>query len=401
MRKILAPAIGLVAALVPSAALAATPPVDAVLVSQTADGGQGDSNSNSPAITPDGRFVVFGSNATNLVPGDTNGVYDLFVRDLQTGSLTLVSAGLDGAAANGASYEGRISDDGRFVAFYSGATNLVADDTDGVTDVFVRDLQEGTTTRVAPGAAQSLFPDISGNGRYVTFTTLNQLVTADTSAYTDDIYLWDRTTGEVELLTPGTTESINAAISADGRWVAMSAELTGTYGIKNNIYLLDRTTGDLSLISKAADGSPLAAGAHTPSVSDDGRFVSYGSNSQVYLADTETGTITLVSAAPDGTPANDFTFPGEISPDGRYVAYFATANNLTDTPLPAGYDAYTYLYDRESGTNALVSITPAGITNGWSAAVSAGGEYVAYETDNDVVEGDANGHGDVYRTQLS
>lgn len=411
-RRLAAASTGVVAALVPAVAATAAPVVGATLVSQTAAGVQGDAGSNDPAITPDGRFVAFGTNATNLVPGDTNGVYDLFVRDLETGALDLVSAGLDGAPANAAAYQARISDDGRFVTFYSDASNLVAGDTNGATDVFVRDRQEGSTTRLPAGAQSSLFPDISGNGRYVVYTTLNQLVPEDTDQYTYEIYLWDRTTGEVELLTPGTIESSEAAISVDGRFVALTAELTGVYGVRHNIYLLDRTTGDLTLAAKTADGTPAAEGSASPSVSDDGRYVSFGSKSgdlvpgdtngtsDIFLRDLQTGVTTLVSAAPDGTAGNDPSYGTEISPDGRYVAYFSLASNLTDTPLPA-WDAYAYLYDRETGTNTLVSTSPSGIGNAWSASVAGDGKFVAYASEGaGLVDGDDNDQQDVFVTQL-
>jgi Tol biopolymer transport system component len=411
-RRLMAASTGAVAALVPAAAAIAAPPVAAVLVSQTAQGVLGNAGSNSPAITPNGRFVAFGSNATNLVPGDTNGVYDLFVRDLETGALDLVSTGLDGAAANAASHQARISDDGRFVTFYSDATNLVADDTNGVTDVFVRDRQEGTTTRVPAGTNSSLFPDISGNGRYVVFTTLNQLLPEDTDQYTYEIYLWDRTNGEVELLTPGKTESSEAAISSDGRFVAMAAELTGVYGVRNNIYLLDRATGDLTPASTTADGTLAAEGAASPSVSDDGRYIAFGSksgdlvpgdtnsDSDIFLHDMQTGVTTLVSGAPDGTAGDSSSFGTDISSDGRYVGYFSLAANLTASSLPA-WDAYTYVYDRESGTNTLASISPSGIGNGWSASLSDGGKFVAYESEGaDLVDGDDNEQQDVFVTQL-
>ena len=128
-----------------------------------------------PAISADGRFVAFSSDATNLVPGDTNGTADVFVRDRQTGTTRRVSVGSGGAQGNGLSVDPAISADGRFVAFASDATNLVPGDTNGADDVFVRDRQTGTTRRVSVGSggAQgdrvSFDPAISADGRFVAF----------------------------------------------------------------------------------------------------------------------------------------------------------------------------------------------------------------------------------------
>ena len=129
------------------------------------------------AMSPDARFVAFASTATTLVPGDTNGVTDVFVRDRQAGTTTRASVGQGGAEANDASFDPAISDDGRYVAFWSSATTLVSGDTNGVADVFVRDMQTGTTTRasVGQGSAEandaSLLPYLSGDGRYLVFET--------------------------------------------------------------------------------------------------------------------------------------------------------------------------------------------------------------------------------------
>jgi Tol biopolymer transport system component len=114
-----------------------------------AAGTQGDGDSNNPSISTDGRYVTFYSAAANLVAGDTNGMFDIFMRDRQTGTTTLVSRDSTGVEGDGDSQYPSISADGRYVAFQSYATNLVAGDTNGKTDIFVRDRQTGTTTRVS------------------------------------------------------------------------------------------------------------------------------------------------------------------------------------------------------------------------------------------------------------
>ena len=159
-------------------------------VSVASSGVQGNGRSCCPSISADGRFVAFASEASNLVPGDTNGAWDVFVYDRQTGEITRVSVASDGAQGNGDSGGPAISADGRFVAFYSSASNLVPGDTNGVEDVFVHDRLTGQTTRVsvasdgAQGNDLSWQPSISADGRFVAFASrASNLVPGDTMAH--------------------------------------------------------------------------------------------------------------------------------------------------------------------------------------------------------------------------
>ena len=154
-----------------------------------------------PDVSANGRYVVFQSFATNLVPGDTNGTEDVSSHDRQTGVTELVSVGPGGVLGNANSVLPRVSADGRFVSFYSIASNLVAGDTNGATDVFVRDRQAGATTRVSVGTGNvqgnggSGVADISGDGQWVVFYSIaTNLVSGDTNAQSD-IFLHDRDTG--------------------------------------------------------------------------------------------------------------------------------------------------------------------------------------------------------------
>jgi Tol biopolymer transport system component len=166
-----------------------------------AAGTQGDGDSNNPSISTDGRYVTFYSAAANLVAGDTNGMFDIFMRDRQTGTTTLVSRDSTGVEGDGDSQYPSISADGRYVAFQSYATNLVAGDTNGMFDIFMRDRQTGTTTRVSrnsaglEGDAGSFDSSISADNRYVVFdSTATNLVAGDTNGKTD-IFVRDRQTG--------------------------------------------------------------------------------------------------------------------------------------------------------------------------------------------------------------
>jgi Tol biopolymer transport system component len=233
-----------------------------VRASLGASGVQGNGASGNASMSADGRYVAFLSQATNLVPGDTNGVLDVFVRDLQAGTTTLVSAGIGGVPADGASDSASISPDGRYVAFHSAATNLAYGDTNGIDDVFVRDLVTGVTTRESlassgtQGNASSYSPSISRGGRFVVFVSdATNLVPGDTNGVAD-VFVHDRLTGQT------TRESVSStgaqgdqasafyhyfgppAISADGRLVVFDSLATtlvdsDTNGV-SDVFLRDR-----------------------------------------------------------------------------------------------------------------------------------------------------------------
>lgn len=225
------------------------------LVSQTADGGQADRRSWNPEISDDG----FASGATNLVAEDTHGD-QIFVRDLHTDTTTVVSVAADGTPADGRSWYPSMSADGRVIAFVSSATNLVPDDTNGLPDVFVRDLDTGSTTRasVATGGGESDGrsdqASISADGRYVAFSS-----TAIDLAYVDqydpsgtnDVFVHDLVTLETtRVSTASGPESWRGsflegkAVSADGRYVVFSSNVPylvpGDTNGESDLFLWDR-----------------------------------------------------------------------------------------------------------------------------------------------------------------
>jgi Tol biopolymer transport system component len=167
-------------------------------ISVGAGGQQANGTSFSPAISAGGRFVAFASWASNLVPGDTNGTWDVFVRDRVARVTRRVSVGPAGQQANRGGFDPAISADGRFVAFDSYSSNLVAGDTNGTNDVFVRDRKAQVTRRVSVGPggqqenAESFRPAISAHGRFVAFKSEAwNLVAGDTNA-TYDVFVRDR-----------------------------------------------------------------------------------------------------------------------------------------------------------------------------------------------------------------
>ena len=165
------------------------------MVSVDSNGVQGDRSSNRACISADGHHVAFLSDATNLVADDTNFVPDIIVHDRDTGQTERVSVASDGSEANGDSFDCAISADGRYIAFSSNATNLAARDSNATADIFWHDMQTGKTERasVATNGAQangaSLYPAISADGLFVAFWSSASNLTANDFNKTDDIYL--------------------------------------------------------------------------------------------------------------------------------------------------------------------------------------------------------------------
>jgi Tol biopolymer transport system component len=338
------------------------------LVSVAADGGAPNGSSSSGGISADGRFVVFTSSASNLVPGDTNGIDDVFVRDRQAGTTTRVDVDSSGGQANLGGSAGDITPDARFVAFVSTASNLVPNDNnDGNNDVFVRDRLLGTTTRVSVDTAggdsnaASTNPSISADGRFVAFESAASDLVANDSNGAVDVFVRDRRTATATTTRISTDatggdandESWSPSISADGRFVAFQSSASdlaaGDDGLSSDIYVRDRQTGGTTRASvDAAGGNPEQnSGAVGPSISADGRFVAFTSSANdlvpgddngmgdVFVRDLQHATTTRVSVNASGEQIHGEPLQGtppvgppSISADGRYVAFYSLATDL-------------------------------------------------------------------------
>jgi len=206
------------------------------MVSVSSAGTPGDSSSNYPDISSDGRYVVFESYATNLVPGVSNVHKDIYLHDTQTGMTSKVSVSTAGTEASMNCYEPAISGDGLYVVFNSGASNLVPGDDNSHPDVFLRDVQAGTTTRVSVSTAGTQansgcwYPDISADGRYVVFESYADNLVADDNNGKTDIFVRDTQTDTTSRLsvnaegTEGNGDSYYPFISADGRYVVFDSD---------------------------------------------------------------------------------------------------------------------------------------------------------------------------------
>lgn len=289
-------------------------------------------HSSSPSISADGRFVAFESAAINLVGGDSNGLIDIFVHDRQAHATIRVNVSTERYQAyGGPSYYSSISGDGRYVVFVSDATNLVPGDTNKVSDVFVHDRVKVTTTRasVGSGAAEamggpSVHPAITADGRYIAFASeATNLVPGDTNGFTD-IFVHDRvagTTQRVNVATGGAqavgAHSFYPSISQDGRFVAFVSDAANLVPNDTNnswdIFVHDRQAGATERVSVAGGGAQADAGSARPSISADGRYVAFESGAANLVAD-DTNTVvdvfvhdrvanktTRVSVVTDGT----------------------------------------------------------------------------------------------------
>ncbi|MFN8428018.1 MAG: hypothetical protein U0X87_17395, partial [Anaerolineales bacterium] len=241
-------------------------PGDTTRVSVDALGTQANDASKRSSISGDGRFIAFESDASNLIANDTNAATDIFVKDRQTGEVTRVSVDSSGAQANEGSGGAAISNDGRYVAFISDASNLVANDTNGVTDVFLRDRQLGTTTRISvstSGESANAFSDyplsISSDGRFVAFNSdASNLVPNDTNNSTD-IFVHDNQTGSTERVsvasdgTQADSTSFAPSISANGQFVVFTSRAANLVsGDTNNaldVFVRDRQAGTTTRVS--------------------------------------------------------------------------------------------------------------------------------------------------------
>ncbi|MCC7014089.1 MAG: PD40 domain-containing protein [Planctomycetes bacterium] len=358
----------------------------------------------APVLSGDGRYVAFSSAANDIVPGDTNGTWDVFVRDLQTGttiqaSLSETGAPFSGESRNPAlSADGRfivfstlpkriyirdlalginenvnvstsgttgngdgqtdfayaVTPDGRFVAFASLASNLVAGDTNNKADVFVRDRQANTTERVSvsslgeQGLDYSVKTAISDDGRFVAFESYaDNLVPNDANDWAD-VFVRDRwlsTTARVSVNANGVQAHLGAArpsLSSDGRWIAFESAssnlVPGDGNGMNDVYVRDLQSGAIELVSRAKNG--VAAGGFGPALSYDGRFVAFVSDSDalvfddhnghadVFVFDRATGSTYMAGRSASGDQGNGDAAEVALSGDGRWLAFDTFASNL-------------------------------------------------------------------------
>jgi Tol biopolymer transport system component len=397
----------------------------------------------TPAISADGRWVVFASDASNLVPGDYNHRRDIFLRDLSDGSITRVSVSSKGQQANSDSFNPSISADGRYIVYDSFASNLVPDDDNGEGDVFLYDRLARTTTLVTrgtagkAGAGQSGFATISADGNTVVFESTARDLLAGVDSPSGQVYAWDRRTSVFELVTVGWAGgaagggSGGVSVSADGRYVAFASGSAGLvpndYNQASDVFVRDRKLHSTVRVSVNSNGGEGNGKSDAPSISADGQRVAFestatnllGTNptaqnaprvprsldpsgtleggdnnfaSDIFVHDLGTGRTRRVSVATAGTEANGDSYGAAISGDGRYVAFVSVATNLVAGDTNRTREVF--VHDIGNGATSRVCADGAAARcDRLSTTASVdkdGGRIVFASAGSDVVSDDAN-----------
>lgn len=397
----------------------------------------GDDESFSPSLSGDGRYLVFGSAASDLVPGQTGAGYQLFLYDRDTTAVGIVNhvAGSPTTVVDINHYHtGTLSEDGGQVVFASPGGALVANDNNNAGDAFLHATASGENHLIskrgagaaspATGNGQSghVFSDqsatgkgVSDDGNFVTFESLaTNLVPGYSGSPVSQVFQFDRAADEIELvshaagavLAPANAEARQALSSADGRYVAYRSAatnlVTGYAGAGDQIWLWDRLSGETTLVSH--DAASLVTGGNAAAfspfaLSDDGRFLAFrssatnlvagysGSGSQVYLWDRVGGSIVLASRATGGatTGGNAASQNPRLSGDGRHVLFVSQASDLVAGYAGPAAVEQVFSFDRDTGIVTLISRTAASAFTGGSASsqsphASADGRYVAFKS---------------------
>lgn len=345
-------------------------------------GEEGFGQAATPALSADGRYLVFASNSPNLVPGDTNNRFDVFLRDRVAGTLELVSVATDGTQGNLDSIAPAISADGRYVAFASAATNLVADDVNNSFDIFVRDRLAQTTTLVSVasdgtrGNGLSLAPRISADGSVVVFHSFASNLVPDDTNGVPDVFAHDVASGITTRVsvasdgTQGNQQSVGAMVSGDGRFVAFDSDasnlVSNDLNGRTDVFVHDRLSGGTERVSVASDGTEAndrSGFVDPPALSFDGRFAAFTSSANnlvendtnnvvdVFLRDRATGTTIRVDVTPDGGEADGAAslWPS-LSADGRVVVFASMATNLVPDDMNFVQDVFVYADTCGNGT---------------------------------------------------
>jgi Tol biopolymer transport system component len=429
-------------------------------VSIGSDGTQGNQYSLADSISADGRYVVFNSPASTLVPGDTNGRFDVFMWDRVTRALTRVSVATGGIQSNGDGLNSeppgdRISHDGRYIVFASDATDLVPGDTNGFRDVFLHDRITGVTERVNIGPAgeqangTSFDVHISADGRYISFSSWASNLAPGSNGQLQ-IYVRDRITGLMAIAStnsggiPGNGISSNSRLSADGRFVVFASQASNLVpsDTHNNldVFVHDRQTGATIRASVSTTEQEVPGSSYQPRISHDGRFVTFTASAilspddtngvdDVWMRDRDTdrdgvfdepGAVRTfrLSESLAGEQGNSPSSRSAPSGNGRFVSFTSSATNLLGPGQDLNNTPDSFLLDLDAdgdgilgepgdrrlarvsvasdGTPGTPPATGGGVALG-GADISDDGRYVLFDSGaNDIVPGDTNSVQDAF-----
>lgn len=378
-------------------------------VSLTSGGAQTEKGARGGSLSADGRFVALVSESADLVPGDTNGVVDIFVRDRQTGGVERINLTPTAAQSNTAAYDPVISPDGRYVAFKSAAADLVAGDTNGKDDFFVRDRRTGTTRKIT-----GVVPDF----------TLFEVVFSPDSRYAGyaagALHLFDLQSGTLTKVGPWQDEVYGISVAAGGRYLTFESHrgdiVAGDTNATNDVFVHDRQSGTTEIAALASDGTRITGPSQSGAISADGRYVYFStgsanvvpgdadSSSDVFVRDRlekTTVRVSVTSGGSSGTVPSGLMSAGSrspvITPDGRYCVFTSNMRDLD--PLDTGKEFDAFVHDLVTGTTELVSRADgSGTAHGGDAVgVTADGWTVSFTSYvPDLVPGDTNVGTDVF-----
>jgi len=387
-----------------------------------------------PALTPDGAFIAFHSQATNLAREGTNGRANIYLRNLQTGGLERISRFPALGAIDHDSWAPRLSSDARFVAIESWKS-FDPDDI-GWADVYLLDRASGrldwisrprTVVSQDPNDGSAFHPSISADGRFVAFSSKSDgLVANDQNPYTStdggDVFVVDRLTDEIELASvatgggQGVGYSGSPVLNADGRFLAFEsriptlvpADTNGTY----DIYVRDRFSDVTERVSIDSGGDEASGASYGPEISENGRFIAFsseapdlvphdanGSTLDVYVHDRLLGETRRVSVSSEGEGANGYSSLTAFSSDGRYVMFWSDATNLV--PGDTNGERDVFLHDVVTSSTELISVAAGeggGNFRSWGiSSVTADGRYAAFMSEaSNILPGDTNENSDIF-----
>ncbi|GEM_PF-2773955 len=394
-------------------------------VSLGAVSGGPDNNSFVPSVTSNSRYIVFESDATDLVTGDTNGKTDIFRYDRVTGTTIRVSVPEGGGQSNGRSILADISDDGRYVVFTSFATNLTTEpDTNGVSDIFLRDIQTGTTTLISKNSTgtatangASTKPVISDDGTVIAYETLaSDIIPSDTDAISD-VYRYIISTGTTELVSTGSNGKGNArshepSLTFNGQIIAFSSDASNLGGpagdMNRDVFFRDFNTGTTVAVTTGAS-DPGFTDSQQPVISADGSVIIFESfrrnlvandnngSQDVFAYDMKTGAITRVSVSSSGTEGDGRSGHPGVSQFGRYVVFESIASNLDSGDTNGKIDVF--MHDRTTGKTKRISVDKNGNEGAFLShkpKISSSGRYAVFSSLNGLTPDDTNGFEDIY-----
>lgn len=397
--------------------------------STTTAGDEPDDESDWPALSSDGRFLVFISLATDLTGGVGNDAYDVYLYDFKTNTNQRISLDTGGGDPNGDSDVPVISGDGRYIVYESDASDLVSGDANGEQDIFLYDRVNQTTRRItvntSGGDADGRSSDarITPDGRYVTFESeATNLVSGDGNGF-QDCFVYDRLNDTIERVSvadgggDSDGRSTNSDISEDGNLVVFDSEATNLLSTTDgnalkDIFLYNRTTGVTTRISEASGGGDPDGLSNHPRISKDGAFVAFESEAtnlvsgdtnavtDIYLVEVASGTTTRVSLSDAGVEPDSDCLNPNVSSDGGLVAFETDATTLV---TGATGDCIPYLYDRTAGTLSQAVFSAAGgfpEDNTFCSTLSYDGRFLAFVSFANNLRAGDSGQLNVYMTPL-